>query len=145
MTRLLYVSGDTELAKRTLQLYVQVVSKAYISGHGNASGITLNEDHDTDARWVETLVQGARMLCRLSMAETGISGVQDAKQAGVLLEKAKERLDKENVELVASVKLAEGIWNRVMAFKGECYIPSLRGSILMPFQNKTHVPDQGVY
>ena len=28
MTRLLYVSGDPELAKRLLRLYVQVVSKA---------------------------------------------------------------------------------------------------------------------
>jgi len=49
---------------------------------------------DTDRHWVETLVQGARMLCRL----TGPGGVEDGTKAGVLIDKAKTRLDKNDKE-----------------------------------------------
>lgn len=68
-------------------------------------------DADTDQHWVETLIQGARMLCRLA----GPSGVEDAREAGKLIENAKTRLDKDNKELVASVNLGEGIWSSIMA------------------------------
>jgi hypothetical protein len=108
MTRLLYVSGDTELAKRTLRLYVQIVSKAHVAGG----------DADSDQHWVETLTQGARMLCRFAMTSTGLEGIKDAREAGVLIEKAKERLNREDKELTASVDLAEGIWSWTLALKG---------------------------
>lgn len=110
MSRLLYVSGDTELAKRTLQLYVEVVSKTRAAG--------VDGDSDTDRHWVETLVEGARMFCRLALSRLGSGGVEEAKEAGEFLEKAKTRLDNTDKELVARVALAEGIWNTVTAFIG---------------------------
>lgn len=106
MARLFYVSGDTQLARRSLRLYVQVVGKAWEAG-----GVDVGVDADTDRHWVETLIQGARMLCRLA----GASGVEEAREAGMLIEKAKARLDKGDKELVAYASLAEGIWNSVMA------------------------------
>lgn len=106
MTRLFYVSGDTQLARRTLRLYVQVVGKAWEAG-----GAGVGVDADTDRHWVETLIQGARMLCRL----TGPSAVEDAREAGMLIEKAKTRLNMDDKELVATVYLAEGIWSSIMA------------------------------
>ncbi|PCH34790.1 hypothetical protein WOLCODRAFT_139578 [Wolfiporia cocos MD-104 SS10] len=119
MTRLLYVSGDSALAKRTLRLYVQVVSKARETKVAAAQGGSVPEDDDIDAdrSWVETLVQGARMLCRLALAQSdGGLARDDAAEAGVLIEKAKTRLNKDNRQLVGSVELAEGIWQSVMAY-----------------------------
>jgi hypothetical protein len=115
MTRLLYVSGDTELAKRTLRLYVQVVSKARVAG-GEA---------DSDRHWVETLVQGARMFCRAAVASTGLGGIKDAREAHDLIAKAQERLDRQDKEQSASVDLAEGICNLTLGLKGETapYVP----------------------
>lgn len=110
MSRLLYVSGDTELAKRTLRLYIEVVSKTRAAG--------IDGDSDTDRHWVETLVEGARMFCRLALSRLGSGGVEEAKEAGEFLEKAKTRLDMADKELVARVALAEGIWNTVTAFIG---------------------------
>jgi hypothetical protein len=106
MTRVFYIAGDPQLARRTLRLYVQVVSKAREAG-----GVGIGTDADTDRHWVETLIQGARMLCRL--AEPG--GIEDGREAGLLIDKAKTRLDKDDKELVATVSLAEGIWSTVMA------------------------------
>ncbi|KIJ19657.1 hypothetical protein PAXINDRAFT_174968 [Paxillus involutus ATCC 200175] len=107
VTRLLYVSGDIELAKRTLRLYVQVVSNAReVGGDG---------DCDTDRHWVETLLEGARMLCRLALSRPGLDGLDEVKEAEELIEKAKTRLDPADKELVARVALAEGIWNTVTA------------------------------
>ncbi|KZT66935.1 TPR-like protein [Daedalea quercina L-15889] len=118
MARLLYVSGDAELAKRTLRLYVQVVGKARETtlAQGDAGTVLGNVDMDTDHNWVETCVQGARMLCRLALAETdGRSARLEVKEAGTLIERAKERLDANDRELVGSVRLVEGIWQSVMA------------------------------
>jgi hypothetical protein len=115
MTRLFYISGDVELARRTLRLYVQVVSKAFETGGVGVDRV----DQETDKEWVETLVQGARMLCRLASAPgRGLDGISEAKDAGELLQKAKTRLDMRDVALSASVDLAEGIWQSVMALKG---------------------------
>lgn len=105
MTRLLSISGDTELAKRTLRLYVQVVSKAREAGVDN--------DFDTDRHWVETLINGARMLCRLSISRQ--DGIDDAKEAGDMIEKAKTRLDENDKEMVARVALAEGVYYTTLA------------------------------
>ncbi|KAL4247865.1 hypothetical protein ABKN59_007479 [Abortiporus biennis] len=123
MTRILSESGDSELAKRTLRLYVQVVSKAREaataeSNQHDSSGLEEDPDFDTDRNWVTALIHGARMLCRsaLVLSETNYAkALDDAKEAGVMIEKAKHRLDKEDMELVASVELAEAIWSSVMA------------------------------
>lgn len=133
MARLFYVSGDFELAKRTLRLYTQVVGKAWQTANaespqshdeGNSEIENGDNNVDTDENWVETLVQGSRMLCRLSCTKSGTvlgstgNGMEEAKEAGQLLQKAKTRLDVSDAALVASLDLAEGIWNAVMAYKG---------------------------
>lgn len=134
MSRLFYVSGDLNLAMRTLRLYVQVVGKAWETANAETtqkqedkSTSSLENVHgaDTDRNWVQTLVQGARMLCRVACLKSGTAlgttgnGLDEAKEAGVLIEKAKTRLDQNDTELVASVYLAEGIWHSVMAHKGK--------------------------
>ena len=121
------------MAIRTLRLYVQVVGKAWETA--NAEAVQKQEDTgtssvasmhgvDTDRNWVQTLIQGARMLCRVAWSKSGTvlgttgNGLGEAKEAGVLINKAKTRLDKNDAELTASVHLAEGIWHSVMAHKG---------------------------
>ncbi|GAW10226.1 cargo-transport protein ypp1 [Lentinula edodes] len=125
LTRLLYVSGDIPLARRTLRLYVQIVSKAHQAS--TASGITgeeLEHEADTDQSWVQTCVFGARMLCRIvsstsASVSTGRAKVimDDLREAETLIGKAKTRLNVSYRELSASVDLAEGIWLTVMAIK----------------------------
>lgn len=124
MSRLFYVSGDVELAKRTLRLYVHVVSKAFETGNGA----------DTDENWVQTLVQGARMLCRLAAAPgAGLEEMNEAREAGELIEGARKRLGANDEELAASVDLAEGIWHSVMALKGTKVCVSLLANKVTPF------------
>jgi hypothetical protein len=109
--RIAEACGDAVLASRALRLYVLTVGKAKLTGKSTES----------DATWVATLVWGSRMLCRLSlMADptSGDRGIDEAREAGSILEKAKERLDPNDKTLRASVELAEGIWNAVMAIKG---------------------------
>ncbi|KAJ7079363.1 hypothetical protein C8R43DRAFT_1177712 [Mycena crocata] len=110
MTRLLHVSGDTPLAKRTLKLYVQIVGKAW-----QASGAGISEDTDSNRHWVETLLAGSRMLCKSASLEA--DGIEDAREAGTLLVMARTRLDKDDTLLTSTVALAEGVWNSTMAFK----------------------------
>ncbi|KAF8229254.1 hypothetical protein L208DRAFT_1439479 [Tricholoma matsutake] len=117
MTRLLHASGDTALAKRTLRLYIQVVGKAW-----QANSEMEGEMTDTNQSWVETLVAGARMLCRSASSNPGLEGIEDVREAGTCLEKARKRLnadasDDEGRRLRASVDLAEGIWVSVLALK----------------------------
>ncbi|KAH7914927.1 hypothetical protein BJ138DRAFT_1133034 [Hygrophoropsis aurantiaca] len=106
MARLLYVSGDHDLAKRTLRLYVQIISKAKEVGM---------DDVDTDRHWVETLVYGSWMLCRLALTRTSSDSVEEVSEAGELLENAKTRLDPGDKELLGRVALAEGVWNIALA------------------------------
>lgn len=113
MTRLLHLGGDTPLAKRTLRLYVQIVGKAY-----QTSKADVGEDTDTDDFWVETLIFGATMLCKSVAALPGFEGIDEVREAGVLLEKARTRLDRDNKRLDAIVKLTEGIVNSVLGLKG---------------------------
>lgn len=108
MTRLFSISGDMELAKRTLRLYAQVVSKAREAQV---------DDFDTDRHWVETLIDGARMLCRLAISR--LDGIDDAKEAGEMIEKAKTRLDENDKEMVARVALADGVWYTTLAIIGD--------------------------
>ncbi len=118
MMRISEASGDTTLATRALRLYTHTVGKAKLA----------RKPTESDATWVSTLVWGARMLCRVALAADstlGHRGIDEAREAGVILEKAKERLDSSDKALKASVELAEGIWNTVMAIKGTCqFYPS---------------------
>lgn len=128
MSRLFYVAGDPELAKRTLRLYVQIVSKAREASMAEAETATAEstgafgagKDIDTDAHWVQTLVHGSRMLSRLALAQTDMSkAVDEAKEAGEMLEKAKTRLDVSDKALLATVQLAEAVWHIAMAYTGK--------------------------
>ncbi|KAG6845844.1 hypothetical protein H0H87_002535 [Tephrocybe sp. NHM501043] len=129
MTRVLHVAGDTTLARRTLLLYAQVVGKAYEANHAVAAtpsssknsstrdlspgqGIDSDADSDSDSDkvWVETLVSGARMLCRWAAAQPGLEGLKEVREAGVCIEKARTRLrvnGLDAIRLAASVDLAE--------------------------------------
>ncbi|KAG5637480.1 hypothetical protein H0H81_004451, partial [Sphagnurus paluster] len=132
MTRLLHASGDTPLARRTLMLYVQVVGKAYEASRADAQSSNSgrldlsgeedvedeDSDWDSDRSWVQTLVIGARMLCRFAASQSGLEGLKEAKEAGTCIEKARTRLHaKDGILLSASLDLAEGVWNVVMALK----------------------------
>ena len=113
MVRISEASGDTVLATRALRLYIHTVGKAKLA----------RKSTEPDTTWVSTLVWGARMLCRLALAADstlGHRGIDEAREAGVILEKAKERLDPSDKTLKAQVELAEGIWNTVMAIQGTC-------------------------
>jgi hypothetical protein len=120
MTRLFHLSGDTPLAIRTLKLYVQIVSKSHQASSSGAH----EENLDSNDDWVETLVFGARMICRHVVRNTEFEAdaAEDEdellKYAGTLFEKARSKLDQEKKILVASVWLAEGIWYSVLALKG---------------------------
>lgn len=114
MTRLLHVSGDTSLAKRTLRLYVQLVDKAW-----QATGAGVGEvDADKDRDWVETLMFGVRMFCKLASAYPGGDGIEDVREAENLIHKARLRLNQDDKDLVASVDLSEGIVQHMLAIKG---------------------------
>ena len=128
MSRLFYVAGDPELAKRTLRLYIQVVSKsreASIAEEDTAAGeeggaFGAGGDVDSDLLWVQTCVLGSRMLSRLALAEEDVGkAIETAREAGEVLVQAKSRLDRNDEELVASVQLAEAIWHIATAYAGE--------------------------
>ena len=121
MTRLYAVSGDPELAKRTLRLYVQVVSKIREAGLSDNTGSEAEAgvDADSDRQWVQTLVQGVRLLCRIAIHEQDYGkAVEVAREAGTILKKAKVRLNQQDKELLGSVQLAEGIWHSTLAYVG---------------------------
>ena len=96
---------------------MQVVGKAW-----QASGETPNQDTDSNQRWVETLVSGSRMLCKTASSLPGREGVDEVREARICLDKARMRLDDDN-RLKASVDLAEGVWNSVVALKGNIVPP----------------------
>lgn len=114
MVRLLYVSGDNDLAKRVLRLYVQVVRKARETGTMNEEGEDTHDSSviESDFLWIQALVQGARMLCRLP------GGIEEAKEAISLIESAQERMANLGDEVIASVDLAGGICKLVLASRG---------------------------
>lgn len=73
---------------------------------------------EPDRTWVETLVQGARMLCRIPNG-----GVEEAREAGKLIELAEKRLNEPghggvNEDLKAAVLRTKGIWHTCMAIRG---------------------------
>lgn len=114
MTRLLHVSGDHELAKRTLRLYAQIVKKARETGSTNTDeeASEASTRAETDAYWVETLVQGARMLCRIP------GGLEEVREAADFVFLARERLALLDDEHGASVDLADGICKLMLAIRG---------------------------
>lgn len=71
----------------------------------------------------------------------GLEGVEDAREAGNCIERARARLDREEKQLMASLDLAEGVWNTVMALKGmlgfDCSRPESKVHLL---QNRIHIP-----
>jgi len=62
------------------------------------------------------------MLCKTASSLPGREGVDEAREARICLDKARTRLD-EDKRLMASVDLAEGVWNSVMALKGKMCPP----------------------
>ncbi|KAI0065171.1 hypothetical protein BV25DRAFT_1798883 [Artomyces pyxidatus] len=115
MTRVSEAAGDGVLATRTLRLYVHTVGKAQQAG----------ENTEPDATWVSTLVWGSRMLCRLALAAdpgSGQRGIEEAREAGVIIAKAKARMDPEDSTQKASLELTEGIWNTVMAIQEQDHL-----------------------
>lgn len=127
MTRLLYLYGDTKLARRTLNLYIQVVGKAYeTSGHHSESDPGSSSDTDTDSNWVDTLVFGATMLCiSSSSSSSNLTEMDDLNEAHKIIEKAKTRLNKQDKRLVAKMYLAEGVYWMMLGVKGWLFL-SLR-------------------
>ena len=117
MTRLLFLSGDASLGKRTLKVYAQAIGKAW-----QTHGAQMCEETDTNENWVELLVFGVRMLCKAAASAPGTEGMKDARDAGELVEKARMRLDKDDKRLTAHVDMIEGLWNTVMALKGKCTV-----------------------
>lgn len=136
MTRLCQIAGDTNLARRFLRLYVQIVQKQFQTSEADVQ----IEGMETDEQWIQTLEQGARMLCRLAVADKGevveepeaagrLPGdhaVNDAREAAQLVEKARSRLGQRGLEgsveerekwqyLRARVDLAEGVAYSVLA------------------------------
>ena len=121
MTRLLYLSGDMKLARRTLNLYIQVVEKAYeTSGNRSESGWgSGGEDTDTDANWVDTLIFGATMLFKSSCSSSSnLIEMDDLNEAHQIIEKAKTRLNKQDNRLTAKLYLAEGVYWMILGVKG---------------------------
>ena len=121
MTRLLYLYGDTKLAKRTLNLYIQVVGKAYeTSGHRSESdlGSGSGEDTDTDSNWVDTLIFGATMLCISSSSSSKLTEMEDLNEAHKIIEKAKTRFNEQDKRLAAKMHLAEGVYWMMLGIKG---------------------------
>ncbi|KAI0258551.1 hypothetical protein BC834DRAFT_975040 [Gloeopeniophorella convolvens] len=115
MMRIAEANGDPTLAVRALRLYVQIVGKAKLAG----------DTLEPDPIWVATLVWGARMLCRLSLLAGPISGhhgIHEAREAGLILDKAKYACGSVDSDLKSRVALAEGIWNTVMAIKEQDHL-----------------------
>jgi tetratricopeptide (TPR) repeat protein len=104
-----------------------VVGKAY-----EASKEGVGEDKDTDEHWVGTLVFGARMLLKTAGSRPGLEGIDDVKEAGTVLEKARTRLNLEDKPLLAKVLLAEGIYWSLLAVKGIRLIDYVSRKLIIP-------------
>ncbi|TDL20474.1 hypothetical protein BD410DRAFT_790991 [Rickenella mellea] len=110
MSRLFYSAGEHDLAKRTLRLYVQVTNKAREAGGSSDCDDNFVE---SDRLWVQTLFQGARMLCRIPGDNA------DAREAAKLVEEARARLDESDAQLVACLDLADGICKSTLALRDQ--------------------------
>ncbi|CCA68642.1 hypothetical protein PIIN_02507 [Serendipita indica DSM 11827] len=139
LVRLIHANGDNELAKRTMALYAQLVTKSRQASMGEVESTirrrrTLdNLDNDTvvmgdvetiedsigsdsDRQFVECLIFGARMLCRLP------GDVEDIKTASNYLASARDivsqstSLGTDNV-LRARLSCAEGVAELTLAHR----------------------------
>ncbi|KAF7986875.1 hypothetical protein HWV62_12618 [Athelia sp. TMB] len=156
MTRVFAAAGDTALARRTLRLYATLVAKAYETQLATATGTAsstpsptaseeaiekadVDADADSDANWVDTLVFGARMLCRpqpppflelsSSAPATSVStALEDAQEAQDLLRQARVRLDPVDKPREAALDLAEGVASTALALAS--HDPRTRPAIL---------------
>lgn len=109
------------------------IADSEVSHQKNESGLGAGVDTDADENWVSTLVQGAWMLCRLALQTTDYSKALDqAKEAGAMIEKAKTRLNESDRTLLASVQLAEGVWSGAMAHTGPLACTSNHFVLLIP-------------
>ena len=105
--------GDNYLAIRVVRLYVQVVRKALETGSMGSEGTeTPDGVNDVNVLWVSTLVQAARMLCRIP------GDARDIREAESFITLARERLGSLNAEQRASVDLADGICKSILAIRG---------------------------
>ena len=120
MTRLLYVSGDINLAKRTLKLYVQIVEKAWQAASASADAGGGGEfSTDSGQNYIATLIFGSYMLLKNASSHMDTTGIADVREAGRLLHKAVERLNAlSNVnEVKACLDLALGVYEVALALK----------------------------
>jgi hypothetical protein len=58
------------------------------------------------------------MLLKIASSQPGLEGIDDVKEAGDVLEKARTRLKLEDKPLLAKVLLSEGIYWSLLAVKG---------------------------
>jgi hypothetical protein len=58
------------------------------------------------------------MLLKTASSRPGLEGIDDVKEAGNILEKARTRLNMELKPLLAGVLLSEGIYWSLLAIKG---------------------------
>ncbi|KIY66738.1 hypothetical protein CYLTODRAFT_423141 [Cylindrobasidium torrendii FP15055 ss-10] len=97
LVRALHDQQDYQLARRTLELYVAVVDKAWEVSQ--KEGVDeMHPDADTDEKYVETLAFGVRMLCRMGTKK-------DAQLAEKLVGQILRRAPKPT----SSIKLAQAI------------------------------------
>ena len=146
LIRLLHASGENELAKRTFKLYVQLVTKSRQASMGEVESTVRrrrrtidqtdslldndlpvmgdiepaseSESADTDRQFVECLILGARMLCRLP------GDVEDAKWAADCILNAKSVMAQTSYlerdkTLKACLCVADGVVDSILAQRGE--------------------------
>jgi hypothetical protein len=147
--RLLHASGQNDLAKRTLKLYIQLVTTSRQASMGEVEStirrrrtldgldndpatmddIELEPEHgsaDSDRQFVDCLIFGARMLCRLP------GDVEDAHWAEGCLKIATEYVSKNHRlaadhNLKARVSCADGIAQSTIAHRGSYLVTVLIG------------------
>jgi hypothetical protein len=123
LTRLLVASGNYDDARRTFRIYVQLVSKSREThaGSPNVSSegpvVDSPADIDDDRTFVETLVLGARMLCKFGAKDDDVS---EAHRVAQLAEEivGGANFVKDDV-LSAKVQRALGIVSAALAIKGQ--------------------------
>jgi len=149
LTRLLAAQGSVHEAKRTFNLYVQLVSKARQTSAGDVnlqlkrrattqpavhpdqiaeeSGVDaklgMDEDADDDLTFTEMLVWGVSMLAKISPHFADAQEVQKVAQLARSVVESSSEL-KDNSRFLAKVLRAEGIASATVALRGK-YLPKI--------------------